>query len=129
MCQSERRSARLWSGLRECRVGMRAEDILLIAQWRMRTKTAGQRPLELVAVDEATLPALHAAALEPQLFGRIELVRSIDSWERVIAAPIPRWQLESAVHGALRYYDLPDLVELAGKVTFTDPVDATGRPQ
>lgn len=109
-------------------LGMRAEDVLLIARWLAQAETAGLHPLELVALDEATLPALHAAALEPRLFARVELIRSIDSWERVIEAAIPRWQLESATHGALRVYDLPDLVELAGHVAFIDPVDATGRP-
>ena len=110
-------------------LGMRAEDVLHLAHWLARTRTAGQTPPELVAVDEATLPALHAAALEPGLFSRVELVRSIDSWERVIEETIPRWQLESAVHGALGVYDLPDLVELAGNVAFSNPVDAAGRPR
>jgi len=37
-------------------------------------------------------------------------------------------QLVNSVHGALLHYDLPNLVELAGKdrVKLTEPVDASG---
>jgi hypothetical protein len=39
-------------------------------------------------------------------------------------------QAVNTVHGALRFYDLPDLIDLAGpgRVTVTDPVDVMFNP-
>ena len=47
---------------------------------------------------------------------------------RVGTAVVSKDQLVNTVHGALRHYDLPNLVELAGKdhVKLTEPVDASG---
>jgi hypothetical protein len=57
----------------------------------------------------------------------VRLRRTDDSRQRVIAVPIPRRQLEGTVHGALRAYDLPDLVALAGHVQHHDPLDGAGK--
>ena len=79
---------------------------------------------------EAAIPALHAAALESSRFESVRLKGMIHSWAEVVAAPESKNQLINAVHGALRHYDLPDLVELAGKgrVKTEEPVDASGKP-
>lgn len=106
--------------------GMRAEEVLMSAKVLASLAGSPARRVELVALEEAAIPALHAAALEPGLFSSIRLARLIDSWERVLEAPVTRGQLEGLIHGALRFYDLPDLVALAGKVTLTEPIDATG---
>jgi hypothetical protein len=108
-------------------VGLRAEDILVAA--RAFAGMIGGTPtaLELVAVEDATIPALHAAAVAPKLFTGVRVNRAIDSWQRVIDASVPRRQLEAAVHGVLRTYDLPDLVALAGRVERLEPVDAAGK--
>ena len=57
-------------------VGMRAEDILTCAR---SSRQAVQGPVDLVAVGHVCVPALHAAALEPQLFGS---VRWCAGWPR-----------------------------------------------
>jgi hypothetical protein len=53
----------------------------------------------------------------------------VPSWEAVVAARETFDQMVNTVHGALRHYDLPDLVELAGrdKVEIAEPVDPMGR--
>ncbi len=86
--------------------------------------------LELVAVSRAGIPALHAAAISPNAFVAVHLDQTLDSWSRVIETPVTIDQLENTVHGALRFFDLPDLVDLAGpgKVTITNPQDAAGQP-
>ncbi|MCB1231113.1 MAG: acetylxylan esterase [Verrucomicrobiae bacterium] len=73
------------------------------------------RPIHLHAEDEFVPVALHAAALEPELFESVTLHGGILSWEEVIDSrePIPQWH--NVVHGALRHYDLPDLIELIGE--------------
>ena len=54
----------------------------------------------------------------------------IGSWAEIVTAPVSKDQLVNAVHGALRHYDLPNLVELVGKnrVKIIGPVDASGMP-
>ncbi|MFM8536751.1 MAG: hypothetical protein ACKOES_01580, partial [Planctomycetaceae bacterium] len=42
------------------------------------------RPVHLVAVGEAAIPALHAAALEPERFASVRLVNMVPSWADVV---------------------------------------------
>ena len=80
---------------------------------------------------EAAIPALHAAALKPEAFTSVTVREMIPSWTEVVRSPASLNQAANVVHGALRHYDLPDLVELAGgseKVTVIDPVDVLGNP-
>jgi dienelactone hydrolase len=107
-------------------VGMRAEDILNSARF-LQSKHKG--PVDLVAVGHVCVPALHAAALEPQLFGSVKLVRGLSSWSNVIELGQSRNQLVNTVHGALTVYDLPDLVRTLGdRVTIEQPLNALGEP-
>jgi hypothetical protein len=59
----------------------------------------------------------------------VTLRKMIASWESVAAASETFDQVVNVVHGALKHYDLPDLVGLVGreKVTLADPVDVMGR--
>jgi hypothetical protein len=92
-------------------LGMRAEDILVCARFLSTYHGPGRpRSVHLVAVGEAGPAALHAAALEPDCFASVRLERSIRCWSEVVRAPLARQQLLNAVHGALRAYDLPDLL-------------------
>ena len=109
-------------------VGLRAEDVLVAAHAYARMRGAAAGAPELIAVEEAGIPALHAAAVAPGAFASVRLVKTLDSWQRVFDVPVPWRQLESVVHGALRSYDLPDLASLAPHVSVVDPVDAAGRP-
>ncbi len=112
-------------------VAIRAESLMAVARWAASYQAAaGPRRVHLVATGECGVPALHAAALEPELFASVRLIRTLQSWELVVRTPEARNQLINTVHGALSYYDLPDLVALAGKerVQCEQPADATGKP-
>ncbi len=104
-------------------VGMRAEDIYTCVRF-LETRREG-RPIHLVAIGEAVPPALHAAALAPDLFASVRLEEGINSWAEVVRAPLARDQLINTVHGALRTYDLPDLLTLlpAERVSIVRPAD------
>ncbi len=107
-------------------VGMRTEDILNSARL-LQGKFKG--PMDLVAVGHVCVPALHAAALEPQLFAAVKLVRGLVSWSNVIEVAQSRNQLANTVHGALTTYDLSDLVRTLGdRVTVEQPLNALGEP-
>ena len=92
-------------------VGMRADDIVVCARFLAAYRTdGGPRRVHLIAVGAAGVPALHAAALAPEQFASLRLERTLTSWADVVAAPEAMQQIENTVHGALRYYDLPDLL-------------------
>jgi hypothetical protein len=110
-------------------VGMRAEDVLISARYAAERATGGrQGTVELVAIGNAAIPALHAAALEPSLFHSVELRRMLASWSTVIHNRLHRGQAISMVHGALVHFDLPNLAATLGKkLTIDRPVDAMDR--
>ena len=107
--------------------GMRTEDILACARFASETCAKGE-PIDLTGTDEAGVPALHAAALGPQLFAGVRLERTLQTWTDVARSPHSKNQQANAIHGALRFYDLPDLASAvaAGKLEIHEPVDATG---
>jgi dienelactone hydrolase len=111
-------------------VGLRTTDMESWTRWLQSPELTGTRPdkLDLIAIGEATVPALHAAALNRDTFATITLRRMIPSWETLVAAPETFDQAVNMVHGALKHYDLPDLVRFIGeeKVTIAEPVDGMG---
>lgn len=92
-------------------LGMRTEDILACARFLAGDSQATPK-VNLVATGELAPPALHAATLEPQLFSSTVLENSLESWQEVIDTPVTHNRLVNTVHGALEFYDLPDLAEL-----------------
>jgi len=97
--------------------GLRTEDAIAAAHFvAYYQKPAGKpRKVHVVGVGQAGLVALHAAALEPELFASVTLRDTPRDWTSVVKQSVPAGALSSTVHGALTVYDLPDLVRLAGK--------------
>jgi hypothetical protein len=104
--------------------GIRTEDALAAAHFVAYYQKPADAPrkVHLVAVGQAGIAALHAAALRPELFASVTLRKTPRSWSEVVGKSVPAGMLDGAVHGALETYDLPDLVTLAGKekVRFED---------
>lgn len=110
-------------------LAMRAEDILAAARLLVQHPSCRARAVHLVAVGNVGPVALHAAALEPQVFASVTLRRSITSWAEVVRTPLARNQFANVVHGALRVYDLPDLAATLGaRLRWVEPADATEQP-
>ncbi len=110
-------------------VGMRTDDVFRWSEFLAGYQSEENKcPLQLIAIGEAAIPALHAAALAPSRFETVRLERMIRSWSEVVAAPASLDQLVNSVHGALHHYDLPDLIQLAGqdRVVIEEPVDVLG---
>jgi dienelactone hydrolase len=109
-------------------VGMRAEDVLLCARFLRDSSRQQAAPMDLVAVGHVGVPALHAAALEPDMFRSVKLIRSLVSWSNIIESGLSSNQLVNTVHGALTTYDLPDLAATLGdKLTIEQPANALGK--
>ncbi len=111
-------------------VGMRAEDILVSARFLSERISENDSPrIHVAAVGEVGPAALHAVALEESLFESLTLRRSLISWSNVIQTPVTKGALINVIHGALKKYDLPDMVSLIGseRITIENPVDAQGK--
>jgi hypothetical protein len=106
-------------------VGMRTGDVQRWTRF-LKSKAAD---VQLIAIGEAAIPALHAAALDRDAFTSITLRQMIPSWQSLMVADENFDQLVNTVHGVLRHYDLPELIEMAGKdrVTLIEPADGMGR--
>jgi hypothetical protein len=110
-------------------VGMWTEDALVCARFLAGYEAKdAPRKVHLIGLGVAGIPALHAAALEPQLFASLTLRRTLASWTSVLREPAAKDQLITTVHGALKIYDLPDLVAAFGKdkVVIEEPTNADG---
>lgn len=109
-------------------VGLRTEDLLTASDYLAQHLRVEK--LHLHAVGVAAIPALHAAALQPERFATTAVEQSIGTWQDVVQTPVPENQLINTVHGVLAVYDLPDLVEMAGgsqRVKLLRSVDVQGR--
>lgn len=109
-------------------VGLRAEQIMTTTRW-LRHRLGNKTNVDLIAIGELCVPALHAAVVEPELFRSVTLRGGLDSWQSVIETPVTERQLINVVHGALRSYDLPDLRAMIpeSRLNVSDPRDAGGR--
>lgn len=108
---------------------MRAEDILVFARYLSEAR-AGGAPVGLMAVGDVGVAALHAAAVEPQLFRAVTVSGALESYDRLARTPVPETRWSTVVYGALEVYDLPDLAQLIGadRVVVKDGRNAHGRP-
>ena len=112
-------------------LAMRTEDILASARFLVRYEASEARNrVHLISIGRVGPPALHAAALEPELFASVSLRNCVDSWSSVVRTPMATNQFENVVHGALGTYDLPDLLATLPKekLTVTEPLDPTEQP-
>lgn len=94
-------------------VGMQAEDILVAARFLAGFEGAPRR-VHLVATGRIGVAALHAAAVESDRFASLRLNRTLPTWTALVAEPLAPDYLPTIVHGALKLYDLPDLVRSLG---------------
>ena len=109
-------------------VGMRAEDVLVCTRYAAQRAADGrQRTVQLVAVGNVGIAAVHAAALEPNLFAKVKLSHTLGSWATIIHDRLNQNQVANVVHGVLKHYDLPNLATTLGeKLTVEQPVNAQG---
>lgn len=109
-------------------VGMRAEDLWQCVRFLRETSGLPDLKPDLIAEGESGVPALHAAALEPDLFGNVRILNSLRSWQDVVDTPLVRDQQQNLVFGALRHYDLLHLEAAIGpdKLTIERPTGAAG---
>ncbi len=107
-------------------LAMRAEDVMVCARFLAQYNAAGKpNRVRLVSIGQTGPAALHAIALEPQLFASAKLQKSLVSWASLLKTPLAKSQFINVVHGALKTYDLPNLAATLppDKLTIVDPVE------
>jgi len=110
-------------------VSMRTEDIYSTVHYIHEYYGNRLKTIEAHADGIVGIPLLHAAALEPALFSKIKIKNCLQSWSDVVNSASSYNQLTSVVRGALKIYDLPDLVELLqNNITIENPLNALGLP-
>ncbi len=97
--------------------GQRTEDILTATLFAASLASSDQKSVpqvHVVGVGQTGIAALHAAACRPDSFASLTLRSTPRDWSSLVKKSVPAGALEGTVHGALTWYDLPDLVRLAG---------------
>jgi dienelactone hydrolase len=109
--------------------GQRVTDVLaMVAALRGYPATAG-RPIRIAALGKLTVPALFAAALEPDIKS-LYLAGGLVSFQNLIETEIYTHPFANFVPGLLNHTDLPEIAaSLAPRpVTLAGAVDAAGNP-
>ena len=106
--------------------GIRADDLIAARNWLESRNVAH---VSLMATGSATVPAAHAALLDDRIETLI-LEAGLVSWRNALSLPMQRNLAPAVVPGALRDYDLPDLLTAtaACRVIVIGPLDGMGAP-
>lgn len=110
-------------------VGQRVVDILaLAAALRHYPGTAG-RPIHIAAQGKLTVPALFAAALDPEIKS-LYLAGGLVSFQNLAETEIYHHSFANFVPDLLNHTDLPEIAAslAARRVTLAGAMDATGAP-
>ncbi|MCB0641058.1 MAG: acetylxylan esterase, partial [Phaeodactylibacter sp.] len=105
----EHRNAVIAGYIGKTLIGQRVEDIQKGLDVLLEVPNVDAGDLTLIGVDRAGTAALHTAALDDRVTKTI-LLGSFESWLPIVASPTERDNLTHVVPFALKYYDLPDLV-------------------
>lgn len=90
-----------------------AEDILACARFLRGLPDSEDSLVGLVAVGNTGPAAMHAAALDAdKTITSLQLVNAPESWDAMVRTPEGQGQFITTVHGALRTYDLGDLLAI-----------------
>lgn len=108
-------------------VGMRMTDMQTCINFLTRylsDEIGSAVQFRVHADGELTVPALHTTFFDVSgVIQHMTLENGLPSWEAILDKPLAKNVLINAVHGALEYYDLPDLVAAipAEKLTIKNP--------
>lgn len=110
-------------------VAMRAEDISAAAGLLIQRDDVDGSRLSVYGVEAGAIPALYATALDERIRA-LTVDGMLLSYESAIRSRIHRRVFEHVVHGAIRNYDLPDLLRWIAprRVRVLNSVDPLGLP-
>ena len=108
-------------------VGMRALDIVRGVELLARRPDVDSGGIHGIGIGRASVPLLYAAAFDPRIQA-VELDGMLESYQSIIDSRLHRQVFEQVVPGAIRHYDLDDLVKALAprRVVVRGMVDAMG---
>ncbi|MBI3697773.1 MAG: acetylxylan esterase [Acidobacteria bacterium] len=109
--------------------GMRAEDLIRAVDALASRPDVDRSKIAAFGRGACGVPLLYAALLDERM-GRVILQETLVSYRAAVDHPMHRNLYEVAVAGALRKYDLEDILAALRPrpVTLINPVDALGKP-
>jgi cephalosporin-C deacetylase-like acetyl esterase len=110
-------------------IGQRVQDIMLATDYLKTRSEVDSEEISITGIDRAGTSVLHAGALYPE-FKDVEIRLWTDtSWVTIVKAPTINNNMTHVVPDAMKYYDLPDLVNAISPRTVKyspEPVLNTG---
>jgi hypothetical protein len=125
---NEHRNAVISAYVGKTLIGQRVQDITMAKEYLMGREEVDTAGISIVGIDRAGTSVLHAAALDGDFKEIVIRLWSDTSWTTMVESPTVKNNLTHVVPSALKYYDLPDLVEAASPrpVTYAvEPVIST----
>ena len=109
-------------------LGLRVDDVISAVNFMSHGTTPDPDQISAQASGHLGLVLLHAAVLDPRL-KHITIDHTLESYDSLIKAPMPKGAPEDILPGVVRRYDLPDLVRALGpRVTVNDPLSGSDDP-
>jgi len=102
-------------------MGQRVTDLMTILDFIKSDSKLKNQPISVLANGLYGPAAIHAAYLDHRI-SSTEISGSVKSFEELVRNPMQRNVYSNVLYGVLKYYDLKDLIGLAGrtKVRFLD---------
>ncbi len=94
--------------------GQRVQDILTLVDYSRQNEKLQSLTVEIKASGMAAEAALFATALDDRI-GKIELSQTLHSFYDYLKNPLTKNQYSYVIPDALKYFDLPDIVQYIGK--------------
>jgi len=118
---NEYRNAMLALHIGESLVGERMKDVLTVLDFVANDKLFQNLSIEMDASGAASLPALHALLFDTTVT-ELNLHGALRSFKTILQFPAGLNWYSDVVPDVLRFYDIPDIVQLAGaqKIHFTN---------
>ncbi|RSL17963.1 acetyl xylan esterase AXE1 [Edaphobacter aggregans] len=106
-------------------VGLRIDDVISAVNFMSHGTTPDPNQISAQASGHLGLVLLHAAVLDPRL-KHITIDHTLESYDSLLKAPMPKGAPEDILPGVVRRYDLPDLVRALGpRLTLNDLLPGT----
>ena len=101
-------------------MGQRVVDILTLLDFCSEHEFLKGHPVKVFANGIYGPVAIHAAYLDERI-NSVEIKHSMKTWKEYIEMPMQWHMYSNVLYGALKYYDLPDLIRLSNcPIRFAD---------
>lgn len=101
-------------------IGQRVQDLHTILNFCAANERLKGRPVTIEADGLNAVVVMHAAVLDDRI-ASAKLTQTLKTWRSYILQPLQRDMMSNVIPGVLHYYDIPDLLTMAGgRITIED---------